>query len=208
MRRAFDDGRYAYTIGFYPQHGDWNGKFRKIKIQVKGEGLKLRYRQGYYAVNDHSDSGAVIAADLRQTADSPLDATSVSMIVSCEPPAKGDPHTLELHIGLDPKQLLLDQSGDHYKGGVDLLFVQSDAAGKSVAAEKQHVDINLDTKQYEYMSNAAMVLGRHLSVNPEAAEIRVVVRDAGSGSLGSVTFPVAAFLQNGGKEVGPVKQAP
>jgi VWFA-related protein len=43
MARAFDDGRYAYTIGFYPNHGEWNGKFRKIKIHTTMDGAKLRY---------------------------------------------------------------------------------------------------------------------------------------------------------------------
>jgi VWFA-related protein len=206
MRRAFDDGRFAYNIGFYPDHGEWSGKFRKIKIQVKGEGLKVRYRQGYYAVNNNSDSDAVVAADLRQTADSPLDATSVSLIISGKSVGNGDPHTLELHIGVDPKQLLLEQSGDHRKGGVDLLFVQSEASGKRVAAEKQHVDIDLETKQYEHMSAAAMVLGRHLIVSPGATDLRVIVRDAGSGSLGSVTLPITALLQTGADDTTP-KQA-
>ena len=36
IRRAFDDGRYAYNIAFYPNHGEWDGKFRTIKIRVQG----------------------------------------------------------------------------------------------------------------------------------------------------------------------------
>ncbi len=35
VRRAFDDGRYAYNIAFYPNHGAWDGKFRTIKIESK-----------------------------------------------------------------------------------------------------------------------------------------------------------------------------
>ena len=31
--------------------------------------------------------------------------------------------------------------------------------------------------------------------NPQAAEIRVVVSDAGSGALGSVTIPVKPFFE-------------
>ncbi len=52
MRRALDDGRYAYTLGFYPDHGKWDGKFRKIKIEVKSDGARIRYRQGYFAGKD------------------------------------------------------------------------------------------------------------------------------------------------------------
>ena len=194
IRRAFDDGRYAYNIGFYPTHGKWNGAFRKIKIRVKGEDLRLRYRAGYYAFADRSDPQAVIATDLQQAADSPLDATNLGMIVTAKPSGAGASRTLDLHIGIDPKQLLLRESGDHRKGALDLFFLQRDASGKTLSAEKQHMDVNLEVKQYEYLAKAAMVLDRHLTLSPQSTEIRVVLRDAGSGSLGSVTLPASAFV--------------
>jgi VWFA-related protein len=205
IRRAFDDGRYAYNVAFYPNHGQWDGRFRKIKIQVKGEGFKVRYRTGYYAFSDRNDPSEVIAATLQQTAESPLDATNLSMIVSGKPAGKGDSHIVELHIGIDPKQLLLQDSGDHRKGAVDLFFLQRDASGKRVAAEKQHIELNLEDKQYEYLARNAMVLDRHLTIVPQSAEIRVVLRDSGSGALGSVTLPATAFVSN---ETSPVTTKP
>jgi VWFA-related protein len=59
VRRAFDDGRYGYNIAFYPNHGVWDGKFRKIKIESK-PGLKLRCRSGYYATPDRTDTKEAI----------------------------------------------------------------------------------------------------------------------------------------------------
>lgn len=196
VRRAFDDGRYAYNVAFYPNHGQWNGEYRKLKVQVKGEGLHLRYRTGYYAFPDRTDPSTVVAAALEQAAGSPLDATNLGMIITGKPGEKGASGTVELHIGIDPKQLLLRSSDGHRKGALDLFFLQRDAAGKSVAAEKQHIDLNLEDKQYEYLAKAAMVLDRHLVIVPESTEIRVVLRDAGSGSLGSVTVPSAALAAN------------
>ena len=196
VRRAFDDGRYAYNISFYPNHGQWDGKFRNLKIESK-QGLKLRYRSGYFASPDRTDPKEAIADALQNAADSPLDATNLGMIVSGkEKPAKsaGDPNVVELYIGIDPKQLLLQDSGDHRKGAVDLFFLQRDASGKRVAAEKQRLDLNFETKQYEYLSKVSMVLERHVTIAPESTELRVVLRDADSGFLGSVTLPTDAFL--------------
>ena len=196
IRRAFDDGRYAYNIGFYPNHGEWDGKFRTIKIQAR-EGLRLRYRSGYYAAPNRTDPKEVVADDLQEAAESPLDATSLGMIVtgkSAIGKGLGDPRTLEIHIGIDPRQLLLQDTGDHRKGAVDLFFLQRDASGQRVAAEEQHLALNLDEKQYEYLSKVALVLDRHVTIAPQATELRVVLRDAGSGSLGSVTLPTVAFL--------------
>jgi VWFA-related protein len=194
MQRAFDDGRYAYNVAFYPNHGQWNGEYRKLKVQVKGEGLRLRYRTGYYAFADRTDPNTVVATALEQAAGSPLDATNLGMIVTGKPGGKGASGTVDLHIGIDPKQLLLRSSDGHRRGALDLFFLQRDATGVSVAAEKQHIDLNLEDKQYEYLAKAAMVLDRHLVIVPQSTEVRIVLRDAGSGSMGSVTVPSAALI--------------
>ena len=194
LRRAFDDGRDAYNIAFYPSHDKWDGQFRKIKIQARGEGLRLRYRSGHVALPEHAESQAEIATALQQAADSPLDATNLGMIVSRQPANGEDASRIELHIGIDPKRLLLQNTGDHRKGAVDLFFLQRDASGKRVAAEKQHIEFNLEEKQYEYLSKAAMVIDRHLIIAPQATEIRVVLRDSASGSLGSVTLPAIVSI--------------
>jgi hypothetical protein len=72
--------------------------------------------------------------------------------------------------------------------------VQRDGNGKTVATEKQHIRLDLDEKQYEYLARAAMVFDRHLVLAAQATEIRVVVRDSGSGAIGSVTVPVKSLL--------------
>jgi hypothetical protein len=88
---------------------------------------------------------------------------------------------------------LLKESDSHQKVGLDMLFVQSDAAGAIVAADKQHFDINFEQEQYEYFCRVGIILQRKVGVLPESSEIRVVLRDAGSGGLGSVNIPVKEF---------------
>jgi hypothetical protein len=75
--------------------------------------------------------------------------------------------------------------------------VQRDGNGKTVATEKQHIRLDLDEKQYEYLARAAMVFDRHLVVAAQATEIRVIVRDGGSGAIGTVTVPVKDLLTAG-----------
>ena len=78
LRHALDEGRFAYSLGFYPDNGKWNGKFRKIKIHVGVKDLQIRHRAGYYASMDRSDPQTLVSAELKQAADSPLDATSLA----------------------------------------------------------------------------------------------------------------------------------
>lgn len=207
LRHAFDDGRFAYTVGFYPDHGKWDGKFRRIKIQVAGKDLRLRYRAGYVAAPERSDPQALVNSELQQAATSPLDATSLGMIVTGKAVEPLSARNFEVHIGIDPKQLLLQSAEDHRKGAVDLFFLQGDAAGKTVLGEGQHISVNLDEKQFEYMARAAMVFDRHVKLQPQSVALRVVVRDAASGALGSVTIPVQNFFPPENSSVAPATKA-
>jgi hypothetical protein len=79
---AFGDSRFTYTLGFYPSHGAWDGKFRELKIKVPVEGVHLRYRRGYFALPERSDGPAVnMIADLQEASRSPLDATNLGVSV-------------------------------------------------------------------------------------------------------------------------------
>jgi len=206
LKRAFEDGRYAYTIGFYPNHNTWDGKYRKIKVQTKVEGAKLRYRTGYFAGAQpvNSDDSKENAA-LQEAAFSPLDATSLGLIVSGKLFGAPAERNFEFDVSLDPKQLLLQNIDNHENGGVVLHFVQRDAKGVTVAAESKKIGLNLEEKQYEYLAKAGMVLRRHLTIAQNAAEIRVLVRDTNSEALGSVTIPVPALLQAQESIVPPAK---
>jgi VWFA-related protein len=204
IRRAFDDGRYTYTIGFYPDHNKWDGKFREIKIKVQTSGVQLRYRKGYYAVPERTAPKDVVEADLQLAATSPLNSTSLGMVVVVTPvanlnatqnPSAATPtgRTLELRLTLDPKQFLLIPSADRRKGALDMMFLQTSATGAVLSAEKQHLDINFDEKHLAYLSAAGMILLRHLTLSPQSSQLRIIVRDANSAALGSVAIPSSAL---------------
>jgi VWFA-related protein len=206
LKQAFSDGNSAYTIGFYPNHGEWNGKYRKLKIRTTTEGAKLRYRAGYYADAEKRNSDEARAKEaMRMAATSPLDATGLGMIVTGKLSGAPADRKVEVHVGLDPKQLLLQQTGTHRTGAVDLYFVQRDAGGETLAAENQRIAINFDDKQYEYLGTGGFVLGKHLTIVPQAADLRVFVQDTSSEALGSVTIPVPALFEGPQSPVPPAK---
>jgi len=40
---------HQYSLGYYPQNRNWDGKFRKIQIAAAEKGFKIYARKGYYA---------------------------------------------------------------------------------------------------------------------------------------------------------------
>jgi len=194
MDAAFEDGRYVYTLGFYPNHGVWDGKFRQLNVKVHLEGAQLRYRRGYYAFPDRANDDTSMKIDLQEAARSPLDATSLGLNVKSKALPRSTPELVQLQIILDPKQFLLQEADQRRRGGLDLLFVQKGSSGDFLAAEKQHFDVNFSPREYEFLAKVGLILQRRLSIDPASAELRVLVRDTGSGSLGSVTIPVQKLL--------------
>jgi Ca-activated chloride channel family protein len=53
-----DELHRQYSLGYYPENKNWDGKFRQIQISPGGKGYKLYARKGYYA---HPPAGDVAA---------------------------------------------------------------------------------------------------------------------------------------------------
>ena len=53
---AAEQGSNYYTLSYNPTNKNFDGKFRKIKVQLADKGYSLHYRQGYYADELHSSA--------------------------------------------------------------------------------------------------------------------------------------------------------
>jgi VWFA-related protein len=193
MTKAFNDGRYAYTIGYYPDHGTWDGKFRKIQVKVNQGDVHVRSRDGYYATQEITATQDP-EKQMQEAAASPLDSSALSMMVSgrhVQPPSKRE---LDFQVGVDVAQLLLEHADGHWKGGVDLMFVQKDEKANVLAAEKKHIDLDFADAQYQDMQTRGAIFERHLDLVAGAKEVLALVRDGGSGQIGTVTVPLKKFF--------------
>jgi VWFA-related protein len=53
-----DELHHQYSLGYYPENKNWDGKFRKIQISAGEKAYKVYARKGYYA---NPPSGSVAA---------------------------------------------------------------------------------------------------------------------------------------------------
>ena len=44
-----DELHHQYSLGYYPENKNWDGKFRKVQISAGEKGYKVYARKGYYA---------------------------------------------------------------------------------------------------------------------------------------------------------------
>src|SRR5258708_7849206 len=116
VREGIEDGATYYTLGYYPENKDWDGKFRRIVVNVNRPGTKLRYRQGYLAM----DPKGYARLDARQQAldlgqalslDYPL-ATALIFRATVAPPSEQTGNKVLVNFGVDAHAMGFELKND------------------------------------------------------------------------------------------------
>lgn len=197
IRRAINDSRVTYVLGFYPTHQKWDGQFRPIKVQLQRghAGAQLRYRKGYVAAAQNQETPEARTAALREAATGPLDAGAIGLTVRARPAIAAGTETVVLDLRMEPRDVLLTQTSGAYRGSLTLLFLQRGADGSVLARRDHALNLNLDADAFKETMAEGIKARKHLGVAPRATELRIVVRDTATGALGSVSIPVQKVLQ-------------
>ena len=193
LRRALDDARMTYVIGYYPSHHDWNGRFRRLELQVNRPEVELHYRRGYFAQPDEPEDSWYRQQALDASLWYPVDATGLRLTVAVTPSAAGG---LELALQLDPDDISFQPDGEKRDCKLDVWLVQLDRQEKQIKTDARTNNLSLDRTTFDKaMQVNGLALVEHLDPEPETALLRVLVRDVVSGQVGSLTVKVASRLR-------------
>jgi VWFA-related protein len=199
VRRAIDDSRVTYTIGYYPTHGTWDGRFREIKLELKHAHGEMRYRKGYFAFPGGTPDIKAQKKVLADVSSTPLDDTEFGLTLRADPvppapaaSAATAPATRKLatRLRFDATQMHFEQKDGRYFDKVDVQFLQLGANGKPVKTDGQTVDLNLLPESYKKVMTGGIILNSALDIHAECTSLRVVARDQGSGVIGSLNVPM------------------
>lgn len=189
VRSAIEDSRVSYVIGYYPTHGKWDGRFVEVKVKVNRPGVRVRSRKGYYAGAEPQLEEKEIVTLLNATAHSPLESTSVGVTVRAED-VPGAAKALKLSMDIDPHDINLVLQDDRWFGSLDFLFSQRNVEGKVVSNVSFNLGMRLSSESHDQLEKEGITLTRTIVIDPGAYLLRVVVRDARSGSIGTVSVPL------------------
>ena len=188
LRRAADDSRLVYVLGYYPTHGKWNGQFRRITIRVKQPGIRLCYRQGYFAQPKEPASPWYREAVLNAAIWSPLSATRLGLTVRALAAREG---LLDLELLIDPHDVSFQTQGDLWEGEVNVKLAQLGPDDRLLASTPSVASLRLTRPEYEQaVQRKAFILHTRVEKATGAVLLRVMAQDALSGALGSVSVPL------------------
>ncbi len=200
IREATDDSAYTYTLGFYPEDEKHNRDFHKIKVEVDQPHINLSYRSGYLDLAEIPSDDRTRSIQIHDALWSPLDATELSLAVNVAKPvnsgsvftggaAPQSPDSVVFAVTLRPRGVQLKPQGDRYTGRVDVLMVQFDSAGRPLDSPMETVALNMKDPTYRKFLTEGLSVKETLKIMPHTKSIRVIVRDFGSGMIGSVSVP-------------------
>jgi VWFA-related protein len=190
VRKAIDDSSATYTLGYYPANTNWDGKFREIKVRTDKSGVHLRYRLGYYAIPDAPTTPAQKAQLMSDAEWSPLESTDLGLVVKADPIDNPGARELQVEVRIAANQLHFEPNDNHWRDSLEIAWVEIAASGKQVGTLNKTVSMDIPQDSFDLFISQGTSFTQKFKINPEAVELRLVVRDTGSEAIGSVNIPL------------------
>lgn len=182
VRRAIEDSRVSYVLGYYPSRPDWDGKFRQITVKVNRSDVDVRHRKGYLALAPPERIGTKARADaLNGVARNPLEATAIGLMAEID--------QSNLIVRVDAGALTWDQRGDTREGVIDILIAQSLPDGRVFTIKEGTINLSADAERYALMLKEGFTLTASVALHPDAYRLHVVVSDGPTAATGSLIIP-------------------
>jgi VWFA-related protein len=196
IRKSIEDGSTYYTLAYYPENKNWNGKFRKIHVKVNRSGVKLRYRLGYYAVDptlfaEKNQKQQDSAFALALSPDSPI-ATGLPFNALVIPPVETAPKTVRVNFGVDPHAISFERLPDGLQHAQLECTVQAfSAKGKLVRGTATTVKAALKPDTFSQVMQDTFPCQQEIDLDPGNYYLRLGVRDSRTGLIGTTNAKVA-----------------
>jgi VWFA-related protein len=208
IRKSIDDGSTYYTLAYYPENKDWNGKFRKIQVKVNRPDVKLRHRLGYYAVDpklfaeqNRRQQGALFGEALNP--DSPI-ATGLRFQAGVVQPSPQTQNKVLVNFGLDPHAISFDIQADGLEHAqVDCVVQAYTSKGKLVKTEASTMNAALKPETYNKVMESVFPCQQRIALPPGSYRLRLGVRDDRTGLMGTTNGNVTVAEMSPDTETAP-----
>jgi VWFA-related protein len=197
---AVDESRDYYLVGYYlgadPQPG-----WRKIKVKVMRDGLRVRYRNGFYVPPKMQESADLRRKQLVDALASPVQYSGLRLTARLLPSSDDAPASKAAGSGDAKKksaEFMLGVMGnsitiDREKGNaidLEVITLAFDDNRKSVATNSQAITTGLKPEMMQKTLQTGLGIPEKLDLSPGKYEVKFAVRDNYSGLLGTVSVPI------------------
>jgi VWFA-related protein len=193
IHTSLDDGSTYYTLEYYPSNRTWNNKFRHIRVKVNRPGVKLQYRDGYYANNPGTVYGTEsMSTEFSQALDINAPAlTAVSFQAAVLPGSPQTPNKLSVIFHIDPRTIQFQRGSDGLEHAeLNCVVWAYPKKGDPVRVEGGTIIADLPAGEYEKMRKSFFPCQRALELKPGPYTLRLGVLDRTANLIGTLSTPI------------------
>ncbi|HEX3585870.1 MAG TPA: VWA domain-containing protein [Candidatus Angelobacter sp.] len=208
IRESMDDGSTYYTLGYYPENKNWDGRFRKITVKINRPGIKLHYRQGFFAV-EPSDSvkqdPKILAIDIGSALDinNPI-STALPFQAVVIPSSPQNGNKVQINFGIDPHAIGFELKADGLQhASVDCGVRAYSKSGNALNTQGNTFNAALAPEQYQKVMKMIFPCNQTLELPPGEYLLRLAVRDKNNGLIGTANGSTTVPADAVGKEEKP-----
>ena len=187
LARMQEDFESYYSLGYTPVHtGD--GRDHKIVVKVKGEGLRVRYRQSYRdkpALEKMADR--TLAALYHGIEDNPL---AIEVEIGEPTPDEGGQYGVPVRLKIPLFKLAILNHDDVFQGKLRVLVATRDATGGTSPVRQVEVPLNIPRKEVLNALGQYYIYTLTLKMKPGEQHVAVAVRDEVAAATSYLSRPV------------------
>jgi VWFA-related protein len=191
LPRILQDQNGYYLLGYRPTNETFNRQFHHIKAKVKGSGLTLRTRFGFFGVSEE-DIGPGPAQLMNPTSTnlalrSPFGAQDIEVnLVSFFTNDKDSGSMIRSFVYIDPRGLTFENVNGMRQASFELHGVIFGDNGIVVEQHQTDASLSLNERDYEHAMRNGMALKLDMPAKrPGSYQVRVATRDRNSTKIGS-----------------------
>ena len=183
--------RAQYLLAYYPADGDWNGRYRSVKVEVNRPGATVLFRHGYFARReaDVFDRRRVVSNNRIESAGYQLDPVReidvafTPRFVKREKAPGGD---VFLTLRVDTSRLGWRNAEDgRLAASLEVAVYCGDGGQKIIGQTRRQLDIALTGASYERVSREGFFRDFGVAVTGKPQYVKVVVYDYNADRVGS-----------------------
>jgi VWFA-related protein len=175
-----------YTLAYRPSE-KFDNKFHKIEVKVKRSGVKVLTQSGYLAKEEKPSKGPrTKEEEIAAAARSPLAQRDIDLTPVVTLKLQPNKATVDIHILVDAKKLHFNQTADgQYQTSFDVVGFVFDQLGKLRGGFSETINTRLTPENYRRALNEGLDYSATTELPPGYFQLRAVVRETGTGSLGT-----------------------
>ena len=189
LKKIAEDQNGYYLLGYRPTDETFNRKFHHLKVAVKGRGLTVRTREGFFGVGEESEQrGELTAVDqLKKALMSPFGANDITVRLTTIFTNFDNGSLLRSLLYIKAQDLVfVDEPGGGHKAVFDLGIILFGENGRVADQQSRLVTLRLQNDTYQSALRNGIVYSLDTPLRLAGAfQFRIALRDQSSSRIGS-----------------------